>query len=173
MTLGLERGCARVVPYDPAWPLRFEELAAQLHALLGDRVLTIEHVGSTSVPGLAAKPILDVLVGVPDFAATRTFASELATLGFEFRPQEEIPDRHYFRRFTGGLRTHHLSLAELDSEHYRNTIAFRDALRGDPVLARTYESLKLALARRFPFDRESYQNGKTDFVLAVLKARGL
>jgi len=170
--LGLERGRARVVPYDPRWPALFEDIAAEIRRTGGNRILTVEHVGSTSVPGLAAKPILDLMIGVRDFEAARLLVPDLAILGFEFRPDEETPDRHYFRRLDGERRTHHLSLAEPTSRFYRNTIAFRDALRAEPDLAKAYEALKLDLARRFPRDRESYLYGKTGFVMDVLQ-RGL
>lgn len=103
----------------------------------------------------------------------RELFADLLSLGFEYRPDEEIPDRHFFRKRAGGRRTHHLSLAEPDSSHYRTTLIFRDALRGDPALARGYEALKLGLARRYPRDRESYQNGKNDFVLQVLRTHGV
>ncbi len=95
-------------------------------------------------------------------------------LGYEFRPEEEILDRHYFRRPPGGeLRTHHLSLAEPDSRHHRVTLAFRDALRGNSELAAAYARLKLALARSFPFDRPAYIDGKSAFVRQVLATIGL
>ncbi len=167
--LGLESGHAMVVPYDPRWPGLFHEAAAEITSAVGDRVLSIDHVGSTSVPDLAAKPVLDILVGVADFQRSLQIAPDLAVIGYEYRPQDGIPDRHYFRRFAGGLRTHHLSLAEPTSSHYRNTLAFRDALRADPDLAASYEALKLELAHRFPRDRESYLDGKTDFVRDVLR----
>jgi GrpB-like predicted nucleotidyltransferase (UPF0157 family) len=166
--LGLESGHSKLVPYDPRWPALFREAEAEIRAAAGDRILCIEHVGSTSVPGLTAKPVLDILVGVADFAAALDLVPALAPLGYEFRPQEEIPDRHYFRRRVGTLRTHHLSLAEPASKHFRDTIAFRDALRADARLAREYEAVKLALAARFPRDRVAYTDGKTDFVVGVL-----
>ena len=171
--LGLERGRAIVVPYDPRWPALFEEMAAQIKRVAGDRILAVEHVGSTSIPGLAAKPILDILVSVPDFEKARELVPDLTSLGFEFRPHEEIPDRHYFCLLIGTRRTHHLSLAHPDSNHYRVTIAFRDALRSDRKLAEAYETLKLDLARRYPRDRDRYIDGKTEFVLGVLRSCGL
>jgi GrpB-like predicted nucleotidyltransferase (UPF0157 family) len=112
-------------------------------------------------------------VGVSDFEGSRELFPELAALRFEYRPDEEIPDRHYFRKRSAQRGTHHLSLAEPTSMHYRSTVVFRDALRADPSLARAYEALKLDLARRFPFDRPSYQNGKTAFIVEVLIRHGL
>ena len=172
--LGLERGEVVVVPWDPRWPGHFETAAAELRAALGTAILDVHHVGSTSVAGLCAKPILDLLVTVPDFHAAEQLVPQLAELGYEFRPEEEIPDRHYFRRPPGGeLRTHHLSLAERGSRHQRVTLAFRDALRRDPRLAESYASLKQGLARRFPLDRPAYIAGKTAFVHEVLASAGL
>ena len=171
--LGLERGTVRLSPYDPRWPTLFEDVSSQLHAQLEGRILSIEHVGSTSVPGLSAKPILDILIVVADFNEARDLIHVLEELSFEYRPDEEIPDRHYFRRLDGSRRTHHLSLAELNSRFYRRTIGFRDALRGDPDVRAAYESLKRDLAARHSRSREEYLEGKTDFVLNVLAQRGL
>src|SRR5258705_9014566 len=172
--LGLKRTEVVVVPYDSRWPLLFEATSAQLRAALGPSILAVHHVGSTAVPALCAKPILDVLVSVPDFDDAKRLVPQLAVLDYEFRPEEEIPDRRYFRRPPGGeLRTHHLSLAEPDSRHHRVTLAFRDALRGNSELAAAYARLKLALAQRFPFARPAYIEGKTAFVREVLATMGL
>jgi GrpB-like predicted nucleotidyltransferase (UPF0157 family) len=166
--LGLESGVVVVVPYDERWPVLFAEAEMEIRRAIGDRILAVEHVGSTAVPALSAKPIIDILVAVSDFQDSLELVPALASLGYEYRPGEEIPDRHYFRRRIIGRRTHHLSLAEPTSSHYRKTIAFRNALRGDPVLASGYEAVKLELAARFPRNREAYTAGKTDFILGVL-----
>jgi GrpB-like predicted nucleotidyltransferase (UPF0157 family) len=170
--LGLNSGEVVVVPYDPRWPALFEVAAAELRAALGSAILAVHHVGSTSVPGLCAKPILDLLVSVGDFQEAKLLVPRLESLGYEFRPDEEIPDRHYFRRREGHARTHHLSLAEPGSRHHRVTLAFRDALRGDAALADAYAHLKLRLARRFPRDRPAYLEGKSEFVEDVLSRAG-
>ncbi|MEQ9400636.1 MAG: GrpB family protein [Longimicrobiales bacterium] len=159
--------------YDARWPREFERVRAELTAALPRGVLAIHHVGSTSVPGLAAKPILDVLVGVPSFSpALRELRPALEGLGFTYRPDDDLPDRHYFPRTVAGLRRHHLSLAEPASRHYRNTLVFRDALRDDPALARRYEALKRHLAATVGTDRLAYLDGKTAFVHEVLDAYG-
>lgn len=170
--LGLRRGVVEVVPYDPRWPALFEVTAAELLRAVGPSILGVHHVGSTSVPNLCAKPILDVLLSVPDFDAALQLVPDIEALGYVFRSDEEIEDRHYFRRGNDKARTHHLSLATPSSRHHIDTIAFRDALRRDVQLASDYAELKLELARRFPQDRESYLNGKTDFVLGVLRSLG-
>jgi GrpB-like predicted nucleotidyltransferase (UPF0157 family) len=170
--LGLASGRTKVVVYNGTWPDLFREAAAELRQTLGDRILEIQHVGSTSVPGLVAKPVLDILAGVPDLRRALDLAPDLEALGYEYRPDEEIPDRLFYRRSTGGLRTHHLSLAEPTSSHYRLTLVFRDVLRADAALAEEYGALKEALAERFSDDRKAYVEGKTDFVMRVLESLG-
>jgi GrpB-like predicted nucleotidyltransferase (UPF0157 family) len=171
--LGLRHGHVTVLPYDARWPTLFADAATELKRELAGRILSIEHVGSTAIPGLCAKPILDILVGVPDFESARQLIPALTSLRYEFRPDEEIPDRHYFRRRNSEVRTHHLSLAEPGSSHYQQTIVFRDALRSNPAVARAYADLKLELAKRFPLDRSAYLEGKTEFVHSVLRSHGI
>ena len=170
--IGLASGTVTVVPYDPRWVDEFNAASQEIHDTIGSKVIAVHHVGSTAVPGLCAKPILDILVSVADFTKALESVPELATLGYEFRPNEEIPDRHYFRRRRSNHRTHHLSLAEPSSHYHTVTFAFRDALRASVDDARRYCELKLDLARRFPCDREAYIAGKSDFVAAIL-ARSL
>lgn len=172
-SLGLESGRVVVVPYDPRWPSLFEQNARQLAETLGSAILGVHHVGSTAVPGLCAKPILDVLVTIPEFDRGTDLVPGLRSLGYEFRPDEEIPDRHYFRRWSGTARTHHLSLAEPASRHHRITLAFRDVLRRDRMLAIAYADLKLDLAKRFPRDRQAYLSGKARFIEDALVRAGV
>ena len=171
--LGLEKGEVVVVPHDSRWRTLFTRTSEELHAALGSSILAVHHVGSTSVPGLCAKPILDLLVSIPDFARGVELVPGLAALGYEFRPAEDTPDRHFFRQRRGTVRSQHLSLAEPTSRHHRVTLAFRDALRADSRLAQAYADLKLELARRFPHDRPAYIEGKSKFVGDVLAEAGL
>jgi GrpB-like predicted nucleotidyltransferase (UPF0157 family) len=170
--LGLELGTINVVPHDARWATLFDEASAQLRANLGAAILDVHHVGSTAVPGLCAKPVLDMLVLIPSLEAAQDLVPELASLGYQFGPEDDVRDRLFFQRRRGTARTHHLSLAEPKS-HYRTvTLAFRDALRNDRALAASYCDLKQRLASQFPTDREAYQNGKTDFVLGTLERLG-
>jgi GrpB-like predicted nucleotidyltransferase (UPF0157 family) len=159
---------------DPRWPAVFETQRARLSEVLppGARV---EHVGSTSVPGLGAKPIVDILVGVERLGDVERCIPEIEALGYEYVSEYEaqLPQRRYFRRDEAGARAQHLHAVEFDSEFFREHLAFRDALRADPQLARAYETLKRQLAERFGRDREGYTEAKTVFVEAVLeKVRG-
>ena len=170
--LGLELGTITVVPHDPRWASLFDEASSQLRSKLGTSILDVHHVGSTAVPGLCAKPVLDMLVLIPSLQDAHDLVPELAQLGYRLGTEDDVRDRLFFQRRHGTTRTHHLSLAEPNS-HYRSvTIAFRDALRSDQVLAASYCDLKTRLAIKFPTDREAYQNGKTDFVLGTLERLG-
>lgn len=171
--LGLESGTVRLAPHNPRWAVLFAEASRELRDALGTAILAVHHVGSTAVPGLWAKPILDLLVSIPNFEEAVELVPDLAAIGYEFRPNEETPDRHYFRRRRGIARTHHLSLAEPASRHHRVTLAFRDALRADPDTANAYAELKRQLAQRYPRDRPAYTDSKTAFVEAVLARAGL
>ena len=131
-----------------------------------------KHVGSTSVPGLDAKPIIDILVGAQDLEQSLELSPILERLGFECRPDDELPDRHYFPRTISGLRRHHVSLAEPKSRHYINTLAFRDALRRSDKLANQYALLKKRLAVEVGKNRIGYLNGKTAFILKTLSTDG-
>jgi len=167
--LGLSRSEVRVSPHHPAWSRLFAEEAARLRAVLGDVVIDVEHVGSTSVPGLAAKPILDLAASVPSLADAIALLPALRRLGYEHKADPETPERMYFVKGPPERRTHHLSLAEPGSGFWRQHLRFRDLLRADPGLAAGYERLKLDLADRHPGDRPAYTSGKQAFVESALR----
>jgi GrpB-like predicted nucleotidyltransferase (UPF0157 family) len=171
--LGLDSGTVRVVPYDAAWPALFEAEAERIAAAVregGLPPLAVEHVGSTSVPGLAAKPILDLLAGRSPAVPLDGYVAALEAAGYAYRGENGLPGRHYFVR--GEPRSRHLHLVELGGAHWRRHLAFRDALRARPALAAGYAALKHDLAARHASDREAYTNAKTAFVERVLKAAG-
>lgn len=166
--LGLDRGVVRVVPHRAQWAGLFAEEAARLRSAVGDRLLAIEHTGSTSVPGLAAKPILDLAAGVANLAAAKALFPALAALGYTHKEDPDIPERLYLVKGPPERRTHHLSLAEPGSRFWREHLRFRDLLRADAALAAEYARLKLDLARSHPADRPAYQAGKQAFIDAAL-----
>jgi len=163
-----------VVDYDPSWPGQFDEIAARVRAAFaGAPLVAVEHIGSTSVAGLAAKPIVDLNVIVPTRADLPDAIARLATLGYVHEGDKGVAGREAFRCPPGTAR-HHLYACAQDNAEHRRHIAFRDYLREHPEAARQYEALKRDLAARFRNDRPAYNDGKTDFVEAVLaKARGL
>lgn len=166
--IGLPRGTVLVVPYRAEWKTLFEEEAARLRLLMGAAALSVEHVGSTAVEGMDAKPIVDLLVGVRDFGEAASWIPKLAAHGYEFRPDEDIPDRLFFAKGARELRTHHLSLADASSNFYTRHVLFRDYLRAHAEARDEYRALKHRLAREFPTDRASYTEGKSAFVRHVL-----
>lgn len=170
-------GSITVVPYDPAWPRQFEALNAVLMGALGSVALAIEHVGSTSVPGLAAKPVLDIDIVVADDAALRRATPLLEALGYEHRGELGIPGRHAFRHILKpGAETsapaHHLYCCIAGSLSLRNHLLFREALRADAGLAQEYGALKMSLARTVP-DIGTYVESKTAFITGVLQRSGI
>jgi GrpB-like predicted nucleotidyltransferase (UPF0157 family) len=158
----------RLVPPDPDWPLRFEEERVVLEGAIGDWVVGgIHHVGSTAVPGLEAKPIVDILVGVPDLESSQACFEPLAELDYLYAPY--LPEEmHWFCKPDPAHRTHHLHLVPVNSQRYRDEITFRDRLRSDPDLAERYAALKRELAQAHPDDREAYTDGKTTFISRCL-----
>ena len=165
--IGLERGVVRLQPYTSEWARLFEEEAARLQAAIGRYVLDIQHVGSTSIPGMVAKPIIDIGIAVADFDEARVCTEPIEDLGYTFRGELGIPRRHYFRK--GDPRTHHIHMNEITSEAWQHHIGFRDLLISRPALAAEYAALKLKLARRFPTDREAYLAGKAPFIERALE----
>lgn len=156
-----------IVDPDPAWPALFEAEQAQLRALFGPRLPLIEHMGSTAVPGLAAKPIIDLIAAVPSLDDVRAFHEPLRQLGYEYIAdfEADMPERRFFRkRNADGERTHHLHIYDLPSFHARPERLFRDYLRAHPALAQQYAQLKRELARRLGHDRAAYTEAKSEFV---------
>jgi GrpB-like predicted nucleotidyltransferase (UPF0157 family)/GNAT superfamily N-acetyltransferase len=157
-----------ISPYDPEWPARFERERRLLEAAIGAWVSGgIHHVGSTAVPGLDAKPIVDVLVGVADLETSRACFEPLGGLGYRYAPF--LPEQmHWFCKPHPARRTHHLHLVPAGSRRFADELAFRDRLRESPDTARSYAALKRDLAVRFRDDREAYTGAKADFVRKTL-----
>ena len=160
----------RVVASDAAWPGRFEQERALLEGTIGIWATGgIHHVGSTAVPGLDAKPTIDILVGVRDLTSSRAVFQLLAGLGYKYAPYR-TNEMHWFCKPDQNHRTHHLHLVPTGSERYENELAFRDLLRAKPEAARAYALLKRGLALEHPGDREAYTEGKTTFIARALAA---
>ncbi len=161
----------RLSGYDSNWPARFEEERAALTDAIGEWVVGgIDHIGSTAVPGLEAKPIIDILVGVRDLKGSRACFEPLARLGYVYAPY--LPDEmHWFCKPHPSRRTHHLHLVPVGSKRYRDELTFRDLLRADARLADEYLKLKRALAGRFANDREAYTGAKSDFIRRALEGK--
>lgn len=164
-----------VVSYDPEWSRRFEAERVLLEALLAPWLEEgIHHVGSTAIPGIAAKPIIDMVAGVRDLEAARAAFDSLREHSYHYAPHRP-GITHHFSKPSARLSelTHNLHLTEPGSDLWRERLAFRDALRRDSALAAEYEALKLRLAEEHPADVGAYTGGKRDFVIRVLADVGI
>jgi GrpB-like predicted nucleotidyltransferase (UPF0157 family) len=162
--LGLEPGINRLVDYNPLWPQAYEEEAIRLKAALRDLARGIEHIGSTAVPGLCAKPIIDMQVGVAEIDHGLCFIEPLAKLGYDYAGSQGISDHHIFGR--GVARTHLVHVVVFEGEQWFLTLRFRDRLVAEPAERAAYETLKLSLAAQ-TIARSKYTAGKTAFVERV------
>ena len=168
----------RVVEYDPKWPRLFAEEAAVLRGVFGSEPVAIEHIGSTAVPGLPAKPIIDIMAGVSGWDVFDLVVERLAAVGYRYTPEAEKddPSRKVFRKGPSDLshlRTHHLHVTELDGFYWQRMLAFRDRLRSHPEEAAAYVALKRELASRFANESRRYTAGKAEFVIEIERRAGV
>lgn len=159
-----------IVPADSRWSQSFKEEKARIYAALGGHFVDIEHIGSTAIPELAAKPVIDLLGGVRSMRDADALLNPLCKIGYETSAEfnAALPDRRFLRRRIGDVRTHHLHLVVYGSEQWRRRLLFRNRLRADSSLVQQYEALKYKLAAQFCNDREAYTAAKSDFVMSVL-----
>jgi GrpB-like predicted nucleotidyltransferase (UPF0157 family)/protein associated with RNAse G/E len=166
--LGLAPNLVALTPYTPVWAQMFQSEAERLYAALGAAILDIQHVGSTAIPGIPAKPIIDIGIAVANFEEAAGCIEPLVRLGYTYRGEMGIPRRHYFVKREGEISTFHLHMNEVTSADWRQQIALRDYLRQHPAVAQEYADLKLRLAEQFPTDRVAYTEGKSGFISQVL-----
>ena len=164
----MKQSTIRVVDYDPIWSDRFKALRSHLLPVIQDIAMAVEHVGSTAVLGLAAKPIIDVDIVVRDRTYLLTAIDRLATLGYIHRGNLGIEGREAFAAPPDAV-AHHLYVCLFDSPALKNHLVVRDYLRRYPEIAKAYGNLKKQLARTFSHDIEKYIDGKTDFILKILQ----
>lgn len=159
-----------IAAYDPAWPEVFAGEAQAIRQALGDTLVAIEHVGSTAVPGLAAKPIVDIMVGVHSLENAKAAIPELESFGCSYWREDTIPARLYFVKGLppNGPRSHHIHFVERQSEFWRTHLLFRDYLRTHSEAAQNYAALKRDLALQYRDDREAYTDAKAAFIQAAL-----
>lgn len=159
-----------LVEYDPAWPARFDAERGRLWERFPVELIDVQHIGSTAIPGMPAKPIIDVMAGVASMAVADALFEPILDHGYvtsvEFNAG--LTDRRWFMRHANGRRTHHLHVVVHDGDLWRQRLAFRDALRADPIQATRYAALKRELASRHLKDREAYTQAKGEFVRSVI-----
>jgi GrpB-like predicted nucleotidyltransferase (UPF0157 family) len=166
--LGLARSKTIVKAHDPHWAAAFETEAASLRSALGETCVSVEHIGSTAVPGLAAKPIVDIAAGCADPSRIAEVHSLLESTGYVFHGDQGDEGGLLFIKGPQSSRTHYLHVVPIDSGQWKSYLRFRDALRASPKLREEYATLKRRLAERYPNDRLSYLEGKAGFIEGVL-----
>jgi GrpB-like predicted nucleotidyltransferase (UPF0157 family) len=161
---------ALVIEYQDAWPAQYAQVEAELRSVIALPGVVLEHVGSTAVPGLCSKPVLDIVLGVVALDEMETAAPALAHIGFIYRPeyQLQIPDRRYFVRAEGKTPRVHLHAVVLGGPLWRQHLRFRDALREDQELRQSYAELKRRLAVVHMADKAAYTEAKAPFIRQVL-----
>ncbi|MFS0597959.1 GrpB family protein [Peribacillus frigoritolerans] len=156
--------------YNPNWVTEFEQEKAKIKEVLKDKPICVEHIGSTSVMGLGAKPILDIMAGVQHLAEVDAFIEPLKSIGYEFVPHKEFPERRFFRKGQWRAGTHHLHIYRLGSEQWKNQLSFRNYLRSHPDVRKQYQQLKMSLAKKHPADIVGYTKAKAPFILNVMES---
>ena len=156
--------------YQDTWPQQYLRVAEQLRAIVPIPGAVLEHIGSTSVPGLCAKPVLDILLGVSSLRDVEAWIPSLRTAGFVYRPEYEvaIPDRRYFVRPEGQTVRVHLHAVLLGGQLWQQQLYFRNALREEPLFREQYASLKRGLAVAHAGDKAAYTEAKSPFIRQVL-----
>ncbi len=166
-TLGVADGKVRLVPHNSLWQTYFDLESQRLHAALEPYIKEIRHIGSTAVPGIYAKPILDIMVGLVNIADVRHCEAPLAALDYTYEGEQAIPGWHFFKRKNGDLTTHHLHVVEWNGSYWLDHVLFQEYLFRHPEVAEAYERLKLNLEKKHASDREAYTRDKTDFINKV------
>lgn len=153
-----------VVPHNPNWRQEFERESQHIAIAVGNNVIKIHHIGSTAIPGIYAKPIIDMLVEVENIEQVDTRNLQMKELGYEAMGEFGIAERRYFRKNINEIRTHHVHAFQKDSLDIQRHLYFRDYMIAHPQYAQQYSELKQNLAKKFPSDIESYMDGKDSFI---------
>lgn len=158
--------------YNPDWALQFEDEKKKINEAIGDKLIEIEHIGSTSINGLGSKPIIDIMAGVNDLNEVDPLVTPLRKIDFEYVPKPELKERRFFRKGLRGQGTYHLHIYEFGSVEWNEKILFRDYLSLHSEAAKEYNSLKKELVSKYRFDRPTYTKKKEPFIKSIIeKAR--
>ncbi|MGG2071893.1 GrpB family protein [Lysinibacillus irui] len=154
--------------YDLNWGEQFLYEKRRIQKVIGHALLGIEHIGSTSIKGLKAKPIIDILLGVKSIEEVPELIEALSNIDYEYVPKLELMDRRFFRKGLWGQGTCHLHVCEYNSKEWNDKCLFRDYLRINPQAAKEYETLKEQLANHFQYDRQTYTKKKGPFIQKII-----
>ncbi len=165
--LGFGDDIIQLVEYQKSWDYRFQFESAMILLALGDLIKGIEHIGSTAIPGIIAKPIIDILIGIDDLKGVFTHMNVLEVLDYSYTAEGGDIKRLFFKK--GSPRLFHIHFVEFESKEWRNHILFRDILQQDKGKRFRYQQLKIELAKKFPTERSKYVEGKSAFINQIIK----
>ena len=159
-----------VAPYDPGWLLKFEELSRELKDIFGDNLVEVHHIGSTSVPGLSAKPVIDIVPIVKNLAKVDDISAKFEAYGYEIKGELGMISRRFFiKNDSAGNRLANVHTWDERSPQVENYLIFRDYLRAHPDVTQEYAALKFKLAQDYPHNREGYTGGKEEWILRIIE----
>lgn len=167
--IGLKRGTVKLAPYNPKWKENFGKEKQRLQKSLGDLVIGIEHVGSTAIPGMFAKPVIDIAIIVKSIKSHSQLIKILERLGYEYKRDDDVPGRLFFTKGPENKRTHYIHVVKLKSKQRKNLILFRDYLLKSKEAVCQYNELKKKLAKIYAQDRKSYTSGKDKFIKTLIQ----
>ncbi|TFG11015.1 GrpB family protein [Candidatus Heimdallarchaeota archaeon] len=167
--IGLKRGIVELKTYNPKWREFYEQESKVISSQISDFLVDIQHIGSTAIPGIIAKPIIDIAVAINSLENIAKIIEPLSEIGFVYRGEQGIPDRHLFIKGGEELRTHHIHVMHKSHYEWKKHILFRDYLLNHPEEVQKYSELKRRLEKQFKQDRESYTESKSEFIEGILE----
>ncbi len=167
--IGLKRGVAKLVGYNPKWRQNFEREQQKIRKIFGRDALEIQHVGSTAIPGILAKPIIDIALIVPSLQKAKRYEKKLKEIGYEIKKNDTKKERLFFTKGPEKKRTHYLHIGKIDSGYAEDMILFRDYLYTHKNAAKKYSELKEKLAEKYQNTREIYTAKKEKLVRGIVK----
>lgn len=171
MNVGLKRGTVRLEAHDPVWGEHYAREKELIRNAIGELIEDIQHVGSTAITDLHAKPIIDIAIAVTDLSVVHDCVGPLVSLGYEYLGDREKIGDHFFVKGPGENRTHYIHMVQSDSRKWKDYLVFRNVLRQNSEIRQEYDALKLELSKAHADDRKSYTNSKGIFVERILKSR--
>lgn len=169
MSLGLQRGKVKLVPHDPNWDKLFHDEKINLINAFPDMILEVSHGGSTAIPTISAKPIIDMFIRINDLPDAEKIKERMATLGYSYRGEDGVPGRILYVKGPEDNRTHYAHFVQGDNDEWENHLLIKDHFLKNPQAAAEYEKLKLTLAKQFSDDRKAYSHGKDAYIKGILE----
>lgn len=169
MSLGLKRGKVKLVPHDPSWNKLFQDEKIKLINAFPDLIIEISHGGSTAIPTISAKPIIDMFIRINHLPDAEKIQEHMTTLGYSYRGTDGVPGRILYAKGPEENRTHYAHFVQGDNDEWKNHLLIKDYFLNKPQAAAEYEKLKLALAKQFPDDRKAYSHGKDAYIKDLLE----